>query len=86
MYIQMIGRVLRPYENKEYATIIDHSGAVYTHGFVEKDIEWNLDPKKPLTIKERKKARDQPEVNSLIVGLPNPPDLATDSPNSGEKT
>ena len=68
MYIQMVGRVLRPYENKEHATIIDHSGAVYMHGFVESDIEWNLDPKKPLTIKERKKIRDKEETQIICEG------------------
>jgi len=68
MYIQMVGRVLRPYEGKEQATIIDHSGAVYMHGFVETDIEWNLDLKKPLTIKERKKARDKEETQIICEG------------------
>ena len=68
MYIQMVGRVLRPYKDKEHATIIDHSGAVYTHGFVENDIEWDLDPKKPLTIKERKKIRDKEEAQIICEG------------------
>jgi len=68
MYIQMVGRVLRPYEGKEKATIIDHSGAVYTHGFVEDDIEWVLDPKKPMTIKERKLAKPKEEAQIICEG------------------
>jgi hypothetical protein len=61
----MVGRVLRPHPGKEHATIIDHSGAVYMHGFVEDEVKWSLDPKKPLSIKERKIERDKEEA--LIV-------------------
>jgi superfamily II DNA or RNA helicase len=68
MYIQMVGRVLRPYEGKEYATIIDHSGAVYTHGFVEDDIDWTLDPKNTMTIKERKLAKPKEEAQIICEG------------------
>ena len=42
LYIQMVGRVLRPYDNKEYAVILDHSGSVYRHGFIDEDQEWTL--------------------------------------------
>ena len=68
MYIQMVGRVLRPYEGKSHATIIDHSGAVYTHGFVEDDIEWHLDPKRAMTIKERKLAKPKEETQIICEG------------------
>jgi superfamily II DNA or RNA helicase len=43
LYRQMIGRVLRPAEGKADAIIIDHSGAVYRHGFAEDRVEWTLD-------------------------------------------
>lgn len=68
MYIQMVGRVLRPYPGKEHATIIDHSGAVYMHGFVEDEVKWSLDPKKPLSIKERKIERDKEEAMIICDG------------------
>ena len=42
LYIQMIGRVLRPYKDKANAIIIDHSGAVYLHGFIDEDHDWKL--------------------------------------------
>ena len=42
LYIQMVGRVLRAFEGKKSATIIDHSGAVYTHGFIDEDHNWTL--------------------------------------------
>jgi len=68
MYIQMVGRVLRPYPGKEQATIIDHSGAVYMHGFVEDEVKWSLDPKKPLSIKKRKLERDKKEAMIICEG------------------
>ena len=44
LYRQMIGRVLRPAEGKPDAIVLDHSGAVFRHGFVEDHVEWTLDP------------------------------------------
>ena len=40
----MICRVLRPAEGKTDAIILDHSGAVFRHGFAEDPVEWTLDP------------------------------------------
>jgi len=45
LYLQMAGRVLRPYKNKTEAIIIDHAGAVYEHGFIDDEFEWDLSPK-----------------------------------------
>jgi DNA repair protein RadD len=44
LYRQMIGRVLRPAPDKVDAIVIDHSGAVHRHGFVEDRVEWTLSP------------------------------------------
>ena len=44
LYRQMIGRVLRPAPSKTDAIILDHSGAVYRHGFAEDHVEWTLSP------------------------------------------
>jgi DNA repair protein RadD len=44
MYRQMSGRVLRPYPGKVDARIIDHSGAVYRHGYPDDEISWALSP------------------------------------------
>jgi len=59
LYLQMVGRVLRPMENKEYAMLIDHSGAVYEHGFVDDEFEWDLNPKKK--IQEAKRNSEKKE-------------------------
>jgi DNA repair protein RadD len=44
LYRQMVGRVLRPADGKTDAIVLDHSGAVFRHGFVEDPVEWTLDP------------------------------------------
>ena len=49
LYLQMIGRTLRPYPNKKDTLIIDHSGCVYEHGFPEDAGNWTLSTKKPKT-------------------------------------
>jgi superfamily II DNA or RNA helicase len=46
LYRQMIGRVLRPAEGKTDAIVLDHSGAVFRHGFAEDPVEWTLDPER----------------------------------------
>jgi DNA repair protein RadD len=46
LYRQMIGRGLRPSEGKTDAVVLDHSGAVFRHGFVEDHVEWLLEPDK----------------------------------------
>jgi DNA repair protein RadD len=46
LYRQMVGRTLRPAPGKVNAIVLDHSGAVFRHGFVEDRVEWFLDPEK----------------------------------------
>jgi DNA repair protein RadD len=49
LYRQMVGRVLRPAPGKVNAIVLDHSGAVFRHGFVEDRVDWTLDPDKRAT-------------------------------------
>ena len=63
LYLQMVGRVLRPMKGKDSATIIDHSGAVYEHGFVDDEFEWDLDPGKK--IQESKKKTEKKERSPI---------------------
>jgi superfamily II DNA or RNA helicase len=46
LYRQMVGRVLRPAPGKEYAIVLDHSGAVWRHGLPEDHVDWTLDEDK----------------------------------------
>lgn len=43
LYLQMIGRALRPADGKEYATILDHAGNCKMHGMPDEDRTWSLD-------------------------------------------
>jgi superfamily II DNA or RNA helicase len=43
LYMQQVGRVLRPHPDKPHSIILDHVGNVARHGMVEDDREWSLD-------------------------------------------
>jgi DNA repair protein RadD len=54
-WIQMVGRVLRPYPGKERAIVLDHSGSAAHLGYPTEDLPLKLDdgaPKKPGTGRE----------------------------------
>lgn len=53
MYLQQVGRALRPAEGKETAVILDHVGNSHTHGMPDDDRVWELTA---TAVKERKKA------------------------------
>ena len=63
LYIQMGGRILRPCEisGKKDARLIDHSGNVYEHGFIQDHHRWVLEEGKALhsTNKDRQKDLDE---------------------------
>jgi superfamily II DNA or RNA helicase len=42
LFRQMVGRILRPAPGKADAIILDHSGAVFQHGFPDDEIVWTL--------------------------------------------
>lgn len=42
LYLQMAGRTLRPADGKDDCLLIDHSGNVYQHGFVDDPRLWTL--------------------------------------------
>jgi len=42
LYLQQVGRALRPSEGKEHAVIIDHVGNVIEHGLPDMHREWSL--------------------------------------------
>ena len=43
LYIQQVGRALRTFPGKTEAIILDHVGAVITHGLPDEDREWTLE-------------------------------------------
>jgi len=43
LYLQQVGRVLRPAPGKAAAIVLDHVGNVYRHGFPDDQRDWSLD-------------------------------------------
>lgn len=46
IYLQAVGRVMRPAPNKTDCIILDHAGLTHSHGLVDEEREWTLDGKK----------------------------------------
>ena len=46
IYLQAVGRIMRPAKNKADCVILDCAGLTYEHGFVDDVREWTLDGKK----------------------------------------
>jgi superfamily II DNA or RNA helicase len=68
LYLQIVGRVLRPAPGKTEALIIDHSGAVEEHGFADDDIPWSLDDKE--SVKERKERQQKEKAEPKEITCP----------------
>lgn len=64
LYIQMVGRVLRPFKGKDRAMVIDHSGAVYINGFVDDEHQWDLSSG---IVRARKERKDREAEEAVIV-------------------
>jgi DNA repair protein RadD len=56
-YLQMVGRVLRPYRGKHTARVIDLRGVVHEHGLPDDDRSWSLDG-----VQGRSKASDRQPI------------------------
>jgi superfamily II DNA or RNA helicase len=61
LYLQMGGRTLRIADNKKDCFILDHSGNVYEHGFIQDEHDWVLEEGKALhtTSADRQKEFDE---------------------------
>lgn len=55
LYIQQVGRALRPAPRKDKAIILDHVGNFWRFGSIEMKREWSLEPKR----KRKKKTAEQ---------------------------
>ena len=58
LYMQQVGRILRPQPNKT-AIVLDHVGNTEEHGFVDDDRLWNLHNNRQKRKKDEKKIRVQ---------------------------
>lgn len=60
LYLQQVGRALRPYPGKSHAIILDHAGNTSRHGFPDDEREWSLEGSK------REKGEAQSEAVAAI--------------------
>ena len=71
-FVQMAGRGLRPHPGKAECLILDHSGLVFRHGFLDDEVCWSLDGKKiawkKTTRKKEKKILDCEICGTLFSG------------------
>lgn len=61
LYLQQVGRVLRPHAAKTHALILDHVGNTLRHGLVTQRREWSLEGAGP---RRRRKKDDEEEVKN----------------------
>lgn len=61
-WIQMSGRILRPFEGKERAIILDHSGTARRLGFPTDDLPLELDEGRPRKAAEREREEPLPKI------------------------
>lgn len=59
LYLQQVGRVLRPSVAKKWAIILDHVGNVHRHGFPDDHRQWSLDD-------ARKRGRDGDSCTAVV--------------------
>lgn len=64
LHLQMLGRALRPADNKSHAVLIDHTKNWWNHGLPDEDREWSLSgpPKKARRQLERTESGEVREV------------------------
>src|SRR3546814_7641235 len=65
LYMQTVGRVMRPAERKADALVIDHSGAVKENGFVDDFIPWSLDESEKVKDRKLKLSRSEEHTSEL---------------------
>lgn len=49
LYLQQVGRALRPYPGKPYALILDHAGNALRHGLPDDERQWSLEGREKRT-------------------------------------
>ncbi|MBK1656037.1 DEAD/DEAH box helicase [Allochromatium vinosum] len=59
LYLQQVGRVLRPFPGKREAVILDHVGNVHRHGLPDDPRQWDLNATKRT---KRRREQDEAEV------------------------
>jgi len=64
LYLQQVGRALRPFPGKQHALILDHANNIATHGLPDEDRDWSL------ADREKKRAGASDEPNFAVRQCP----------------
>lgn len=64
LYLQMAGRGLRPFDEKDNCVIIDHAGSIYEHGRPDVQRNWSLNPQE--TIQDRENELRDSDIKDII--------------------
>ncbi len=67
LWLQMVGRALRPSFGKDYAIIIDHTQNWLIHGLPDEERDWSLEP---VSLTSRQWALECPECHHIFKALP----------------
>ena len=67
LWLQMVGRALRPAPGKDYAIIIDHSQNWLFHGLPDEERDWSLEP---ASLTSNQWALQCPECSHIFKPLP----------------
>lgn len=62
LFLQMVGRGMRPYPGKSDFLVLDHAGNLYEHGFAEEERLWTLDGVKRVDRKGRVLGKRNPNI------------------------
>jgi superfamily II DNA or RNA helicase len=65
LFLQTVGRVLRTFDGKDHAIIIDHAGAVAEHGLVTDFIPWSLDTDSTVRERRQKQQKERKEPKDI---------------------
>jgi DNA repair protein RadD len=65
LYLQAVGRIMRPWPGKTEALLLDHSGAVFKHGFPDEDFPWSLEGASTVDERKRKERKEAPAKKPL---------------------
>ena len=65
LYLQMLGRGLRPAPDKVDCLVLDHAGNVHRHGFATDDRGWTLDGVRTLDAHEKRAHEKREEARTL---------------------
>lgn len=72
LYLQQIGRALRPYEGKENAIVLDHVGNCITHGLPDEERDWTLDGEEQKSSKKDEETKVRVKQCESCFGVHNP--------------